>query len=55
MTVIHAIRYQLLKKDLDNPPENSVSFDIILELLTNSDNTGEIVDIQKKFKPTIVK
>ena len=42
------------KKDLDNPPENSVNFDIIFELLSSSKNTGEIVDIQKKFKPTIV-
>jgi hypothetical protein len=42
------------KKDLDNPPENSVSFDIIFELLSSSENIGEIVDIQKKFKPTIV-
>jgi|TARA_B100001964_G_scaffold192604_2_gene215381 hypothetical protein len=41
------------KKDLDNPPENSVNFDIILELLTNPENTGELVDL-KKFKPTIV-
>ena len=45
----------ITKKDLDSPPENSVNFDIILELLTNPNNTGEIVDIQKKFKPTIVK
>ena len=43
------------KKELDNPPESSVNFDIILELLANPTNTGEIVDIQKKFKPTIVK
>tara|TARA_Y100000296_G_C5157272_1_gene249823 strand:+ start:30 stop:695 length:666 start_codon:yes stop_codon:yes gene_type:complete len=41
------------KKDLDNPPENSVNFDIIFELLSNSKHTGEIVDIQK-FKPSIV-
>ena len=43
------------EKELDNPPESSVNFDIILELLANPNGAGEIVDIQKKFKPTIVK
>jgi hypothetical protein len=42
------------KEDLDNPPKNSVNFDIILELLKKSNNAGEIIDLQK-FKPTIVK
>ena len=42
------------EKELDNPPESSVNFDVILELLQHgSGMPGEILDI-KKFRPTIV-
>lgn len=41
------------KKALDNPPKNSVNFNIVYELL-NSQDPGEVVEF-KNFKPTLVK
>lgn len=41
------------KKELDNPPESSVNFDIINEIMSGESDLGEVVELAK-FRPQIV-
>ena len=41
------------KKELDNPPESSVNFDIISEIMSGESELGEVVELAK-FRPHIV-
>ena len=41
------------KKELDNPPESSVNFDIITNIMEGTSDLGEVVELAK-FRPHIV-